>query len=41
MAGTALLDVRTGAIEEVYVGFNTPRDKIKRMNEVVGTGERM
>ena len=34
----SVLNVPTEAIKEVYVGFNTPRNKITRMEEVVGVG---
>ena len=36
-----VLDVPTEAIEEVYVGFNTPRDKVKRIRDMIGVGEGM
>ena len=35
-----VLDVNLGAIEEVYVGFNTPQEEIQRMIELVGGTER-
>ena len=38
-SGPRVLDVPTEAIEEVYVGFNTPRTQVTRMEQVVGVGE--
>ncbi len=37
--GIRVIDVPTEAIEEVYVGFNTPRTEVARMEQVVGVGE--
>lgn len=36
-----VLNVPTEAIKEVYVGFNTPRDKVKKIKDIVGVGEGM
>ena len=36
--GIHFVNVPTEAIHEVYVGFNTPKDKVRRMNEIVGVG---
>ena len=36
--GIHLLDVPTEAIQEVYVGFNTPEDKIGHIEEIVSVG---
>ena len=36
--GIHLLNVPTEAIQEVYVGFNTPEDKVRRMREIVSVG---
>ena len=34
-----VFDVPAEAIEEVYVGFNTPRTEVTRIEEIVGVGE--
>ena len=35
-----MIDISAEAIEEVYVGFNTPRTEIAKMEQVVGVGRR-
>ena len=34
-----LLDIPAEAIQEVYVGFNTPQDKVQRIQEIVDIGQ--
>ena len=35
----SVIDISAEAIEEVYVGFNTPRTEVAKMEQVVGVGE--